>query len=75
MKTRIGDKMDDKPPNRVFNLVDCYYPHVCHTIAPVNVYRVLFWVKAEEKRVFSSRSSDTSHYVRHLDILADVHSG
>jgi len=71
----IERETSDEPPSRVQNLANSYYPLVCHTVAPVNVYRVLFWVKTEEERVFSSRSSDTSHDVRHLDILENVCSG
>ncbi len=62
--------MDDKPPSRISNLVNSYYPVVCYPIAPINAYRVLFWFRTHKKRGVRIVRSNSPHYVRHVDILA-----
>ncbi len=62
--------MNDKPPGRIQHMVNNYNPVVCYPIAPINVYRILFWFKAKQKRVRRIVRADNTDHVRYLDLLA-----
>lgn len=61
-RERIKDNFDE-PPSGIYDMVNSYYPIVCYPIAPIHVYRVLFWHKANKERDNNIRVSDNTNNV------------
>ncbi len=54
--------ISDEPPSRISNMARGYNFLVCYPIAPVHVYRVLFWYKADKEGVLCSSGADNLNY-------------